>query len=472
MDQPLIDLYRARDYPAMSHPVADPAVNFVAARLVGLQAVSPGNARVLEIGCASGHHLLPLAGRWPSARFTGIDFSGRAIRRARVLAEEAGFSNVDFHECALEAFTADDGPYDYIIAHGFFSWVPDEVKARLLSFCRDHLGANGLAVISFNVEAGWRSRRPLIEKSRAIQQFGGVDEMAALELLKSVTKAPADLAIIDDMLAKGPGILPFDDFAPVNDAWPLDRFVMAAEKSGMRWLGESVASNNRPPDWAAEDEAEATRCFKNRPLLELHQWMDERSMRTFRAAMLCRADAALQARISTEVALDFELRPAGAPPGPMAARIHETLTDRGHSSVPAKQVVDALAEFGKKEIAREIFHGIADGWLDARCHALRVPSQVLRFPEMNALRLACARRELPIVDALHRPCAFPETDYAILSLMDGSLVLEELKARAAVLSPHLDFDRWIDHLNARGMFEMDSETCRAAGMDQGAASSV
>jgi len=455
MEQALFDLYRARGYPAMSHPAADPAVNVVAARLVGLDAASPERARVLEIGCSSGHHLLPLAERWPAAQFTGMDFSGRAIRQARVLAEDAGLANAAFHECALDAFAADDGPYDFIIAHGFFSWVPDEVKARLLSFCRDHLSANGLAVISFNVEAGWRARRPLIEKARAIRQFGGVDEMAALEVLKTVIKDPAEMAIIDDMLAKGPGILPFDDFAPVNDPWPLDRFVMAAEKSGLRWLGESVAANNRPANWTAEDQAEAARLFGNRPLLDLHQWMDDRSMRTFRVAMLCRADAPLQQRISTELALDFELRPLGVVPHSTAARIHEVLKSGGHSSMSARQVVEALAELGKKEITREIFLGIADGWLDARSEALRLPQQVPRSPKMSGLRLACARRKLPVVDALHRPCFFPETDYAILPLLDGGRDLDELKARAAILSPHLDFNRWIDHLNIRGMFDMN-----------------
>jgi hypothetical protein len=312
-----------------------------------------------------------------------------------------------------------------------------------------------MALISFNVEAGWRARRPLVEKARAIQQYGGVDEMAALDVLKSVTRDLADVAIIDDMLAKGPGILPFDDFAPVNDAWPLDRFVMTAEGFGLRWLGESVAANNRPLCWTADDEAEAARLFRNRPLLELHQWMDERTMRTFRVAMMCRQDAPLRERISTEAVLGFELRPAGAPPNPLAARIHELLTDAGPSSMPAGQVVEALAGHGQREILREIFLGLTGGWLDARCQALRVPPQVPEFPKLSALRFACARRKLPVVDAMHRPCSFPESDYAVLSLMDGRMDLEELKARAAMLSPHLDFDRWIDHLNARALFDTE-----------------
>lgn len=456
MEPRLRELYAQRGYPAMSHPVADPAQNVVAARLVGLAAPVPRTARVLEIGCASGHHLLPLAERWPSAQFTGIDFSEKHIALANQLAAEAGLSNVVFHECALEEFAPRDARYDFIIAHGFFSWVPDEVKANLLTFCRDHLSPSGIAVISFNVEAGWKARRPLIEKTRAIQQLSGLDVMTALDALKIVTADEADLAILDDMLAKGPDILPFDDFAPVNDAWPLDYLVASAARAGLRWLGESIAANNRPLCWTAEDEAESASLFRDRPLLELHQWMDERSERTFRCAMWCRADAPLEPRISTGVVMEYELQPVDHPPDPLAVRIHDVLKNRGHSSVPAREILNAFPEIDQREIAREILLGITQGWLDARCDAIHISPQVPHFPKLSDLRLACARKNLPVVDAMHKPCAFPEGDYAILSLMDGQMDLRELKNQASHLSPRLDFDRWIAHLNSRGMFRAGS----------------
>jgi trans-aconitate methyltransferase len=75
MHDPLQQLYRARSYPAMSHPLSDPAVSSVAALLGGLHVKHPSGARILEIACSSGHNLIPLAMRWPDARFVGIDFS-------------------------------------------------------------------------------------------------------------------------------------------------------------------------------------------------------------------------------------------------------------------------------------------------------------------------------------------------------------------------------------------------------------
>ncbi len=57
------DLYQNQVYPPMSHPMSDPAMSAVAALLGGLEVANPRRARILEIGCCSGHNLIPLAMR-------------------------------------------------------------------------------------------------------------------------------------------------------------------------------------------------------------------------------------------------------------------------------------------------------------------------------------------------------------------------------------------------------------------------
>jgi trans-aconitate methyltransferase len=123
MNDPIRQLYQTRIYPAMSHPPADPAVSGVAALLGGLDVRVPSKARVIEIGCASGHNLIPLAMRWPESRFVGIDLSEAAIQQARDLAEAAGAGNVAFQTADLRDFE-DGEPYDFIIAHGFSHGCP------------------------------------------------------------------------------------------------------------------------------------------------------------------------------------------------------------------------------------------------------------------------------------------------------------------------------------------------------------
>jgi SAM-dependent methyltransferase len=259
----------------MSHPSADPAVNAAVARAAGLAVAEPFSAEILEIGCASGFHILSLASRWPGARCEGLDASAKAIFRARNLARQAGLANIRFREVRLSEFEP-EGQFDFIIAHGFFSWVPDEVKLGLMDFIGKRLAPDGIAVVSFNVAAGWKARMPVVEKALAIKAAGAEDVMHALAILRTVAEQE-ELVIIDDMLAKGPAVLAHDDFAPVMDAWSLGAFVKLAEASGLRWLGDSV-SGEMGDD--ASDGAE---------------------VRTFRSELLCRADAVFGERKKTAV---------------------------------------------------------------------------------------------------------------------------------------------------------------------------
>lgn len=254
------------DYPPMSHPSADVAVNAAVARAAGLDTPEPPRARILEIGCGEGHHLLSLANRWPGAVCVGLDVSAKAIHRARSRAQRAGLKNARFCEVRLSEFGA-DAPFDFIIAHGFFSWVPDAVKVGLMDFIGKNLTPRGIAVVSFNVAAGWKERMAVVEKARAIMAAGAVDVMTALGVFRTVAETGHERELIDDMLAKGTAVLAHDDFAPVMDAWSLGAFVKLAEGCGLRWLGDS-ASGEKGSD--AADQAAGT---------------------TFRSEILCRADA-------------------------------------------------------------------------------------------------------------------------------------------------------------------------------------
>lgn len=270
MSRTFAELYRAEAYPAMSHPSADPAVNAAIAWAAGLDVADPSGARILEIGCGTGHHILSLANRWPGAECAGVDISARGISVARNLARQAGLGNVKFCECSILEFEPEGG-YEFIIAHGVFSWVPDEVKLALMDFIGKRLAPGGIAAVSFNVVAGWRERMAVVGKVRAIQELGDTNEMTALSVMRDVADE-REAVIVDDMIAKGAEVLAFDDFAPMMDAWSLGAVVKLAEASGLKWLGDSV-SGERGDD-AGDDVVK----------------------KTFRAELFCRADAVLGER--------------------------------------------------------------------------------------------------------------------------------------------------------------------------------
>lgn len=442
------ELYEKHVYPPMSHPLSDPAVSAVAARIAGLAVADPRRARILEIGCCSGHNLLPLARRWPESRFVGIDLAEWAIDEARERAALAGITNIDFIAGDLRDFEPADGPFDFIIAHGFFSWVPDEVKAALLLFCHRHLGPSGIATISFNLECGWKPRLPVIAKVRAIQQARGGDAMEALEILNTLTEsADPEAAIIADMLAKGPAILAFDDFGPVNDPWPLDRFARAAANAGLRWLGESDPGGNIPSALGDPEIGELQSRATDPLAFQLA--MDEAAGRTFRSGVLCRDDAPVAERISSSVVLDFSVRAGIEPADPAAQAVFQAIRSFAPACVPVREVIGDL---DPRTAARQIFDGITRGCIRPRIEPVIFESDSQGFPRLDPLRLLCARRGLPIVDVWHVPCDFPARHFEVLALMDGSRTVRELAGFASRHCPELAFTPWLSHLAGRGFF--------------------
>ena len=135
------------------------------ARLFGLSPAAADTARVLELGCASGGNLIPMAYHWPNAEFIGIELSQHQAREGQQIIEELGLGNIQIIQDDLCNFFNTDqdtlGSFDYIIAHGVYSWVPNRVRNAIIEICHNRLNPNGIAYISFNARPGWDLRRML-----------------------------------------------------------------------------------------------------------------------------------------------------------------------------------------------------------------------------------------------------------------------------------------------------------------------
>lgn len=451
MSDVIHQLYQYQVYPPMSHPLADPAVSAVAAKIGGLNVRHPRRARILEIGCCSGHHLIPLAMRWPDSCLVGIDLAERSIMEACERAAVAGVKNVEFHAVDLMEFHPEGGPFDFIIAHGFFSWVPDEVKAALLRFCRQHLSPSGIATISFNLACGWEPRLPVIAKVRAIQQARGGGVVEALEILRSVmTAGDPELLIIDDMLAKGEAILAFDDFGPINDPWAFDDFTRATATAGLRWLGESDPGENIPSSLSAEILRDL-KCRIQDPL-EFQLAVDEAVGRTFRSGVLCRDDAPVAERVSLGIMMELAVSAERVPFESAADQLYRAIHAFAPRCVAVSEVVKFLPDYDLKSVATQVFQGITRGWIRPRIEPVEFDPAPPDFPKLNAFRLHCAQESLPLVDIWHRPCGFPKLHYQVLAQMDGHQNLAELAAFSRKRCPELAFEPWLRHLAGRGMF--------------------
>src|SRR5436190_4390838 len=126
--------------------------------LYGMNPPTVENCRVLELGCAAGGNLIPMALSLPESKLFGIDLSPRQIAMGQEIVDALGLANIELKAKSIMDVKDNDGPYDYIICHGVYSWVPAEVQDKILTICRRNLTPNGVAYISYNTYPGWHMR--------------------------------------------------------------------------------------------------------------------------------------------------------------------------------------------------------------------------------------------------------------------------------------------------------------------------
>src|SRR4051794_15066241 len=124
-------------YPSVPFPQTHPDRLATLATLFGMRTAPVEQCRVLELGCGDGANLIPMALVMPESHFLGLDLAGAPIGRGRETIEALGLRNVELRQEDLRAFATNvDGeqePFDFIVAHGVYSWVPEDVREALLS---------------------------------------------------------------------------------------------------------------------------------------------------------------------------------------------------------------------------------------------------------------------------------------------------------------------------------------------------
>src|SRR5262245_31152579 len=115
--------------------------------------------RVLELGCGDGTNLIPMAYYRRRATFVGVDSAQTRIAVANEKRSSLGLTNITFLAADFgSAPKSLSGDFDYIIAHGVFSWVSPETRIELLDLCAERLRPGGLLYLNYNDRPGWNVR--------------------------------------------------------------------------------------------------------------------------------------------------------------------------------------------------------------------------------------------------------------------------------------------------------------------------
>lgn len=308
--------YDLIDYPGGAHAQTHPDRLATLATLMGLQPAPVDACRVLEIGCGDGGDLLPMAYCLPGSRFLGIDLAATAIERGRTLAAELGLDNLRLEAMDLLALPESVGRFDYIIAHGFYSWVPEPVREALLAAIRRHLAPQGVAYVSYNVYPGGHLRRMVREmmlhhvrgSTEPRQRIAQSRALLGLIAARAGEDDPDPLlrlmaAEFERARTSEDGLLFHDDLAPVNEPEYFHQFAARAGRHGLQFLAE--ADFFEMQDGFLPPAVRHALAELDDRLLEREQYLDFLKCRRFRQSLLCHAELKPQRRLSPERAEGF-----------------------------------------------------------------------------------------------------------------------------------------------------------------------
>ena len=131
------------------------------ARLYGMDPAPVECCRYLEIGCGNGSHIVSMGYHLPNSRFVGVDLAEVPIAAGERMRTALEINNLTLRTGDLCDIGQEWGEFDYITAHGVYSWVGAEVRDALLRVCRERLAPNGVAFISYNTLPGCQVRQLL-----------------------------------------------------------------------------------------------------------------------------------------------------------------------------------------------------------------------------------------------------------------------------------------------------------------------
>lgn len=294
------DPYDQLPYESRPYPDTQPGQLSALAVLHGLEPSEVVHGRVLELGCASGGNIVPLAARFPEASFIGIDLSARHVSEGQKRIRELDLANVELRQGDLATCEISAGGFDTIICHGVYSWVPSAVQEAILRIVTTHLAPTGLAYVSYNTNPGFRLRQIV----RDIFQYHTVTPatpqqqvtrgLAFLEELAHATDEtrPYGQALRAEarLLAETPPPYIMGEYlAAASTPCTFHEFAARASAHGLAFLSEARLGISQLSERHA-DLANKVRVHAGDDAIAFEQYVDFFTGRPFRRSVLVKAE--------------------------------------------------------------------------------------------------------------------------------------------------------------------------------------
>ena len=300
-------IYKELGYKSYPFPFTTPAYLEAYGTLVGLKPPTAKTARVLELGATYGGNIISQAAHNPEATFVGIELSQDQVEKGNKIIGDAKLDNVSLVQGDILNFDESMGTFDYIIAHGFYSWISDEMKDKLLDIISHHLADNGIAYVSYNTYPGWHT----MEEVRQLMLFAnrGHDESTHKEkVLRGKTvgslvgaqilnydnlkeRNSKFLGALRSVMQKDDYYVGHDHLEPHNDPCYLYQFNDHLKANNLAYVGDAdlTLSMVRTYDESIADKLEQ---LAPNSQADQEQYLDFMLDTTFRKSIICKASAA------------------------------------------------------------------------------------------------------------------------------------------------------------------------------------
>ena len=311
MSTPSATAYDHIAYRTLPMPQTHPDRLATIALLHGMTPRPIDRCRVLELGCGDGSNLIPMAYGLSGSEFVGVDLAASAVAVGAGTISALGLRNVVLHHLDVMDVSDGFGTFDYIIAPGVYSWVPEPVRDRILAICEAHLAPHGVAFVSYNTYPGCHLRQAVwqilqfhvegiadpgerIAQARALARF--MADCPQTEGSEGAVLAGEMRAVLDH----SPGLLFHDDLASTNAPVYFREFASHARRHRLQFLAEANFHEMQPHAYPPE-VARQVRLLADESVVQMQQYLDFLRNRRFRQTLLCREEVALDRGLRPEI---------------------------------------------------------------------------------------------------------------------------------------------------------------------------
>jgi methyltransferase-like protein len=431
-------------------------------KLFGMQPAPVERCRTLEIGCGDGGNLIPMAYALPGSRFVGVDLAAGAIAAGQRVAADLRLDNVALHACDLREIDAGWGEFDYIVAHGVYSWVPEDVREHILAVCRACLASEGIAFVSYNAYPGGHVRQMLREmmlhrtrdaksaSERIRQSREFLQQLQGARLLSAPWQALRDLET-KLLLERDDDDLYHDELGEFNQRFYFHEFADAARRHCLEYLGDAEPHEMFDPTGSLEE-------FEG-DIIEYEQRLDFLKARRFRRTLLCRAERPLSRQMSPEQMKGFLFSAPGrrlengqieGARGVCIGTTHEAAiavaTALG-KVYPLPLRFEELAPYagGAELLGQMLYEMTMLGFINLHVFDFPCQRSVTERPRASRLARYQAARSNHVTSACHIHTKLDDIGRRLVELLDGTRTHEEIAAALHVdkaresLAPNLQW---------------------------------